>query len=256
MPNGGAFVIRTANVTIGGADRPASVNGAMPAGDYVLLSVSDTGVGMGEDILERAFEPFFTTKDVGKGSGLGLSQVHSFVTSAGGHINVESAPGKGTSFHIYLPRSAQEERPGKEREEAAGIARGGCESILVVEDDPGVLDVALKTIRGFGYEVTTALNGRDALEILRGGRRVDLLFSDVVMPKGMNGYQLAEAARAIDPEVKVLLTSGYSAGHRPGHDPGLPMLHKPYTRAQLAANIRAALDEHPAPSRQRVAARG
>jgi signal transduction histidine kinase len=247
MPDGGAFAIRTANVTIGG-DRRLEIEGEIPAGDYVLLSVSDTGVGMDEDVLERAFEPFFTTKDVGKGSGLGLSQVHSFVTSAGGHIKVESAPGKGTSFHIYLPRSAQEERPRKQSEET-GVAGGGCETILVVEDDPAVLEVALRTIRGFGYEVITALNGRDALEILRGGQRVDLVFSDVVMPEGMNGYQLAAAARALDPGIRILLTSGYSAGHRPGHDPSLPMLHKPYTRVQLAARIRAALDERPEASR-------
>jgi signal transduction histidine kinase len=241
MPDGGQFVIGTANVTIGGADRPTDI----PAGDYVLLTASDTGIGMDQDVVERAFEPFFTTKDVGKGSGLGLSQVHSFVTSAGGHIKVETAPGNGTTFRIYLPRSAQEERLGKDGEEADRIARGGCETILVVEDDPGVLDVALTTISGFGYDVTTALNGRDALKILRSGRRIDLVFSDVVMPEGINGYQLAEAARAIDPHIRILLTSGYSAGHRPGHDSSLPLLHKPYTRAQLAAHIRAALDDHP-----------
>ena len=242
MPEGGTFVIRTANVTLG-ADRRGDGEGDIAAGDYVLLSVSDTGVGMDEDVLERAFEPFFTTKDVGKGSGLGLSQVHSFVTAAGGYIKTESAPGKGTSFRIYLPRSAQEERPGKPSEADAGVV-GGCETILVVEDDPAVLDIALRTIRGFGYDVMTSLNGRDALEILR-GRRVDLVFSDVVMPEGMNGYQLAAAARAIDPGVKILLTSGYSAGTRPGHDPSLPMLHKPYTRVQLAARLRAVLDARP-----------
>ena len=111
---------------------------------------------------------------------------------------MESAPGKGTIFHLYLPRSAQEERAGRESEEPDRAVRGGSETILVVEDDPGVLEVALKTIRGLGYDVVTALNGRDALEILRGGRSVDLVFSDVVMPEGMNGYQLAAAARAID----------------------------------------------------------
>ena len=117
MPDGGAFAVRTANVTVGGSDRTGTdlrldVPVDIPAGDYVLLTASDTGIGMDQDVLEHAFEPFFTTKDVGKGSGLGLSQVHSFVTSASGHIKVESAPGKGTSFHLYLPRSAQEERPG------------------------------------------------------------------------------------------------------------------------------------------------
>ena len=245
MPDGGEFVIRTAEVTVGGADRPREFPADIPAGDYVRLSVSDTGIGMDQEVLDHAFEPFFTTKDVGKGSGLGLSQVHSFVTSAQGHIRVESAPGKGTIFHLYLPRSAQEERPGRESEEPDRAVRGGSETILVVEDDPGVLEVALKTIRGLGYDVATALNGRDALEILRGGRSVDLVFSDVVMPEGMNGYQLAAAARAIDPRIKILLTSGYSAGHRPGHDPSLPLLHKPYTRAQLAAQIRATLDQRP-----------
>jgi signal transduction histidine kinase len=261
MPDGGVFAIRTANVTIG-ADRSSDVHGDIDrdiaAGDYVLLTVSDTGIGMDEDVLERAFEPFFTTKDVGKGSGLGLSQVHSFVGSAGGGIKVESAPGKGTSFHIYLPRSAQEERKRPESEEAVSVAGGGCETILVVEDDPAVLEVALRTIRGLGYDVITALNGPEALDILR-ARPVDLVFSDVVMPEGMNGYQLAVAARAIDPGVKILLTSGYSAGHRPGHDPSLPMLHKPYTRVQLAARIRAVLDERredlrPKPVRQHAAA--
>ena len=148
---GRRFAIRTANVTVGGSDRRriAGFPGDVAAGDYVLLTVSDTGIGMDEDVLERAFEPFFTTKDVGKGSGLGLSQVHSFVTSAGGHIKVESAPGKGTSFHLYLPRSAQEERTAaRSSEEAVSIAGGGCETILVVEDDPAVLEVALRTIRG------------------------------------------------------------------------------------------------------------
>ncbi|MGD9616775.1 MAG: hypothetical protein AB7H90_16465 [Alphaproteobacteria bacterium] len=109
-------------------------------------------------------------------------------------------------------------------------------------------------IRGFGYDVTTALNGRDALDILRSGRRVGLVFGNVVVPEGINGYQLAAAARAIDPDLKVLLTSSYSAGHRPGHNPSLPMLHKPYTRAQLAAHIRAALDERPEMARQHAAA--
>jgi signal transduction histidine kinase len=245
MPDGGKFVIRTAEVTVGGVDRPRDVQADIPAGDYVRLSISDTGIGMDQEVLDRAFEPFFTTKDVGKGSGLGLSQVHSFVTSAEGHIRVESAPGKGTTFHLYLPRSVQEERSGRESQEPDRAVHGGSETVLVVEDDPGVLEVALKTIRGLGYDVVSALNGRKALESLRGGRSVDLVFSDVVMPEGMNGYQLAAAARAIDPRVRILLTSGYSAGHRPGHDPSLPLLHKPYTRAQLATHIRAALDERP-----------
>jgi len=200
---------------------------------------------MDQEVLDRAFEPFFTTKDIGKGSGLGLSQVHSFVTAAEGHIRVESAPGKGTTCHLYLPPSTQEERAGRESEKPERAVRGRCETILFVKDDSGVLEVALKTIRGFGYDVVTAPHGRDAIEILRSGRSVDLVFSDVVMPEGMNGYQLAAAARAIDPRVKILLTLGYSAGHRPSHDPSLPLLHKPYTRTQLAAHIRAALDERP-----------
>src|SRR6185369_12428049 len=139
---------------------PRDVQADIPAGDYVLLSASDTGIGMDQEVLDRAFEPFFTTKDIGKGSGLGLSQVHSFVTAAEGHIRVESAPGKGTTCHLYLPPSTQEEGAGRESEEPERAVRGGCETILVVKDDSGVLEVALKTIRGFGYDVVTAPNGR------------------------------------------------------------------------------------------------
>ena len=239
MPGGGHFAIRTQNVRIGKGDPSADI----PPGEYVLLNVSDTGAGMDPEVLEHAFEPFFTTKEVGKGSGLGLSQVHSFVAVAGGHLKVDSTPGLGTRFSLYFPRSREEERRGPYAAADETIDPGEGQTILVVEDDPDVLDIALKTIGMLGYDVTTAPNGPQALAVLRSGRRIDLLFTDVVMPDGINGYELAAAARAINPEIKVLLTSGYSAGQRPKHDPMLPILNKPYTRNQLAASLRAALDQ-------------
>ncbi|HTV90765.1 MAG TPA: response regulator [Stellaceae bacterium] len=238
MPDGGEFTISTANVRTEPNDPEA-----VAPGEYILIGVADTGTGMDKEVLARAFDPFFTTKQVGKGTGLGLSQVHSFVTSAGGYLKVTSAPNRGTKFDIYLPRGQEQEPTRAVASRDLPAILGGYETVLVVEDDPDVLDVVLKLLRMLGYEVITASSGPEALEVLRSGRTIDLLFTDVVMPAGLSGYELAEAAHKIDKHLKVLLTSGYSAEYRPSHNIRWPMLYKPYTSAELGAQLRAALDD-------------
>jgi CheY-like chemotaxis protein/two-component sensor histidine kinase len=217
----------------------------IPPGDYVVVAVRDNGCGIPVDVLPRVFDPFFTTKDVGKGSGLGLSQVYGFVRQSGGNVRIESQPGLGTTVRIYLPRTekptATPEHQGT-RPEAPEPMNG--ETLLVVEDDPEVLEIVLAMLRGLGYSVLIARDGPGALDVLRGPERVDLLFSDVVMPRGMNGAELARRARALRPELPVLLTSGYTA-HALSEEHGIvdefPLLPKPYRVAELGRALRGAL---------------
>jgi CheY-like chemotaxis protein len=196
---------------------------------------------MDAGVASRIFEPFFTTKEIGKGSGLGLSQVYGFVRQSGGEISVESSPGRGTRFEIRLPLSRQ---PLSERgaDEAADEAARGSERVLVVEDDPAVLAMAVETLEALGYQVTTANNAAAALKKLKGRRVFDLLFSDVVMPGGVNGVELAHLARGERPNLKVLLTSGYVGDEAASWANEFPMIDKPYLGPALAAKIRAVLD--------------
>ena len=193
--------------------------------------------------MARAFEPFFTTKEVGKGSGLGLSQVYGFVTQSGGHVAIDSKPGAGTTVTLYLPAVSPA---------AAGLRIGQSDAksapmpgrILVVEDDPEVLDVTVEMLRGFGYEVLTAPDGPSALAVLRRDAEIDVLFTDIVMPRGMNGVELAREARRLRPNVRVLLASGYpaavlAADHGASDDGEFAFLGKPYRRAELADKLRA-----------------
>jgi signal transduction histidine kinase len=207
----------------------------------ILVTVRDTGEGMDAGVASRIFEPFFTTKEIGKGSGLGLSQVYGFVRQSGGEISVESSPGRGTRFEIRLPLSRQ---PLSERGagEAANEAARGSERVLVVEDDPAVLAMAVETLEALGYQVTTANNAAAALKKLKGRRVFDLLFSDVVMPGGVNGVELAHLARNERPNLKVLLTSGYVGDEAASWANEFPMIDKPYLGPALAAKIRAVLD--------------
>ena len=193
----------------------------VPPGDYVVISVSDAGSGMTQDVASHAFEPFFTTKEIGKGSGLGLSQVHGFVSSAAGHVRIDSEPGKGTIVEMYLPKSVERPAQAKPFSLAPIRAANGHERVLVVEDDPDVLDIAVSGLLDLGYDVKTAMDAHDALAILRASSGIDVLFSDVVMPGGMNGVQLAVEAQRICPELKILLTSGYAASAL-SQDHGLP----------------------------------
>ena len=239
MGNGGRLRIAT-----GAADIDAARASLMPGiepGPYVVISVQDNGAGMTADVRQRAFEPFFTTKDTGKGSGLGLSQVYGFVTQSGGHVELQSVPGQGTTVSLYLPAAPAVEGAGadaqksRRRPDSAG-------TVLVVEDDPEVLETAVATLRSLGYEVLTAADGESALAVLRRGQTIDVLFSDVVMPKGMNGVELARRASAIRPQLRIVLASGYpmsalSAEH--GLDSQFAFLSKPYRWSELQDKLRA-----------------
>lgn len=242
MPDGGCITIECANVRRETTPAAPGPNG-LAAGEYVSVVVSDTGSGMTADVLERAFEPFFTTKDVGKGTGLGLSMVYGFVKQSGGHATIESQPGRGTTVRLYFPRAAT--REASVPEPIAAASRGGHEHVLVVEDEALVREHAATVLRELGYRVTTAANGTQALALLGATADVDLLFTDVVMPGSMNGRQLADAARALRPSVRVLYTSGYAEdvlGADGRAERGVPIVVKPYRREELAAKVRSALD--------------
>ena len=237
----GRIVIASRNVVLA-----ARVLPDLPAGDYALVSVSDAGSGMTPEDCARAFEPFFTTKEVGKGSGLGLSQVYGFARGAGGDVRIDSRLGQGTTVEMYLPKST--EQPA--RPEPIGLApiraAKGHETVLVVEDDPDVLNVAVSGLVELGYDVKTATDAREALDLLRSDPSIDVLFSDVVMPGGMNGAQLAMEAQHLRADLKVLLTSGYTAAALT-QEHGLPeqmdVLPKPHRREDLASKLRLIIGE-------------
>jgi PAS domain S-box-containing protein len=237
MPAGGSLVIETANAVV---DAPkAAALGEIAPGEYVVVSVRDTGSGMTEETRAKAIEPFFTTKEVGKGSGLGLSQVYGFVRQSNGQIEIESAPGEGTVVRLYLPRSSSQpgETPG--RGEAAGGP--GRASVLVVEDDPDVLDTIVESVRSLGYRVFSATNALEALTLLQREIPIDILFTDVVMPKGMNGIELARAARDLRPNLHILLSSGYTReglSGREGITKDMVFLPKPFEFSVLADTLR------------------
>jgi PAS domain S-box-containing protein len=242
MQDGGKLTIETGNVHLD--DDYASHNAEVTPGDYVMMAVTDTGTGMPPDVLAHVFEPFFTTKEVGKGTGLGLSMIYGFAKQSGGHAKIYSEVGHGTTVRLYLPRLTNESL----RSDSAAVApprKGGGETILVVEDNPDVRRLVLRQLRDLGYEVIEAANGPHALKILDDGAAIDLLFTDVVMPGGMTGRQLAEAAKTGRPNLKTLFTSGYTEDSilRLGKlDPGVRLLSKPYRKHELATRIREALD--------------
>jgi CheY-like chemotaxis protein len=221
------------------------------AGDYVAIAVTDTGVGMSAYVRERAFEPFFTTKGVGKGSGLGLSQVYGFVKQMGGHVTIDSADGKGTTVTLYVPRAtaaavAEIETASvtaaaaKPNVAATPAAASIGETVLVVEDDDDVRGSVIATLGGLGYQVLTASNGSEAIGILRTDRRIDLLFTDVVMPLGINGVEVAKEARRLRHGIKVLLTSGYTPEilAQQGANGNFPVFTKPYRQQDLEQEVR------------------
>jgi CheY-like chemotaxis protein len=245
LAGSGRITIETANAVLDTAF--ADENPEVTPGAYVMVAVSDTGGGMTPETASRAFEPFFTTKDVGKGSGLGLSQVYGFAKVAGGHVTIDSEVGVGTTVRLYLPPSNDQLAQSQPRDEVAPLrAAKGHETILVVEDDVDVLGIAVEALSDLGYRVLTAMDAREALTVLRSDEPIDLMFSDVFMPGGMNGAQLALEARRIRPLLKVLLTSGYTAAALAGEH-GLPenleMLGKPYRRDDLANKLRLVIGE-------------
>lgn len=242
MPEGGVLTIETANVTLD--DIYAAHHSEVQAGEYVMLAISDTGIGMDERTLAHVFEPFFTTKEVGKGTGLGLSTCYGIVRQAGGHIWVYSEPGKGTTFKVYLPRTL-ETVVGLPKRPARRSAVGGHETILVVEDNDAVREVAVAALQAHGYRVLQAANGEEALQQVKDLEEpVHLLLTDVVMP-GMSGAALAHQLRERYPHLKVLYTSGYTENvivHHGVLEEGIAFLPKPYRPADLAHRVREVLD--------------
>ncbi|MDR6774915.1 response regulator [Azospirillum sp. BE72] len=263
MPGGGTLRIRTENARF---EEMQSAHGmSVPAGDYILLSVSDSGCGMPPDVLERAFEPFFTTKEAGKGTGLGLAMIHGFVKQSGGLIGIDSSPGVGTTFRLYLPRAAVDAVHGSASDEDGAVEAfaGRGETVLVVDDDADVRAVAVQAVGALGYRVLEA-DGAEAALTLLDRQPVDLLFTDIVMPGGLNGRELAREGLRRHPSLRVLFASGYANGTSApepeagaampaddGTDPGAVLgavlsraetLAKPYRDGDLARALRRALD--------------
>ncbi len=239
MPNGGRLTIETANCHLD--DRYSRLHPGVPPGQYVLIAVTDTGTGMSQDIAAKAFDPFFTTKPPGVGTGLGLSQVFGFVSQSGGHAKIYSEAGQGSTLKIYLPRYT-----GKVEDVVAPVAvpeHRGTETILLVEDDPSVLALTASALRELGYSVLETRHGKDAIDILKSGRSLDLMLTDVVMPE-MNGRSLAEQASELRPDMKVLFMTGFTKNaivHNGVLDPGVHLLAKPFTIEELSAKVREAL---------------
>jgi PAS domain S-box-containing protein len=244
MPNGGKLTIETANASLD--ERYTAAHHDVAAGQYVMVAVSDTGTGMSREVTEKAFEPFFTTKGVRQGTGLGLSQVYGFAKQSGGHIKLYSEPGNGTTAKLYLPRlladialadASSLEPP------APGGSHG--ETILLVEDDPDVRASTAEMLRELGYGVLAAPDGPTALPLLKADPNIQLLLTDVGLPGGMNGRQLADAARQLRPEMRVLFSTGYAGNaivHHGRLDPGVELITKPFTYASLAAKVRQVLE--------------
>lgn len=237
MPQGGKLVIETLNSELD--EVYCEAHDDLVSGDYVMLSVSDSGTGMSEDIQRKVFDPFFTTKDKGKGSGLGLSMVYGFIKQSGGHIKIYSEPNQGTTIKLYLPRIKT--IPAMEEAETKRTAEPGSnQRILVVEDDSLVRKHVTSQLNGLGYRVTEAENADEAMRILKSGEPFDLLFTDVVMPGSMNGPELVAKAQQLFPELKVLFTSGYTENaivHHGRLDKGVELLSKPYKRQDLAEKV-------------------
>ncbi|MGA2191151.1 MAG: ATP-binding protein [Steroidobacteraceae bacterium] len=243
MPDGGRLTIETANADI---DRGYSaLHAEVLPGEYVAISVSDTGTGMSEDAISRAFEPFFTTKPVGEGTGLGLSQVYGFVKQSGGNVKIYSELGQGTCVKIYLPRLADTTREAAPATESSTPLATAEETILVVEDDDDVRAYSVEILRDLGYRVIEAHDGPSALSLLERQFRVDLLFTDVILPGGMTGAQVAAQARGIKQDLKVLFTTGYARNaivHHGRLDQGVQLITKPFCMADLATRVREVLD--------------
>ena len=250
MPDGGKLTLETTNVHLD--DKYSATQIEVIPGQYVMLAITDTGTGMPEEVKARAFDPFFTTKDVGHGTGLGLSQVYGFVKQSRGHVKIYSELGIGTTIKIYLPRVLAE-LPDAETEESSVIARGAStETILVVEDEDGVRSYGCETLLDLGYRVLEASHGKAGLTLLDRHPEVNLLFTDIGLPGGMNGRQLAEEARKRRPDLRVLFTTAYARNaivHDGRLDPGVALLPKPYTQSALASKVRDILDARQSPGR-------
>ncbi len=244
MPNGGKLRLETNNKHLDTGYIEA--NSDLKTGDYVELIVNDTGAGMDKHTLEHIFEPFFTTKPAGKGTGLGLAMVYGFFRRYGGYVRVDSEPGKGTTLRLYLPRSKAVESTSIEHDMQAAELSTGNEHILIVDDESNLLELADKYLSDQGYQTYTAESAAQALDILMNNKEIDLLFTDVIMPGEMNGYELAKQATQQYPGLKVLLTSGYASKAVADNGQGKFITHllaKPYRKTELIKRIRSIIDD-------------
>jgi PAS domain S-box-containing protein len=244
MPDGGRITIETANTWI---DRAAAIQRDMPRGQFVALCVTDTGVGMPPDVIERAFDPFFTTKPIGKGTGLGLSMIYGFAKQSGGQVRIYSEMGQGTTVKIYLPRHRGKAAEDEVQEES-GVMPGSeaGETVLVVDDEPSVRMLIGDTLADLGYKGIEAADAAAGLKILQSDAKIDLLITDVGLPGGMNGKQMADVARVSRPKLKVLFITGYAenaAISNGGLEAGTQIMSKPFAMETLATRIRSIIEE-------------
>jgi CheY-like chemotaxis protein len=239
MPGGGRLTIELANKVLD--DHYARAHSEVVAGDYVMVAVSDTGHGMTPDIVARVFEPFFTTKTEGRGTGLGLAMVFGFVKQSGGHVKIYSEPSEGTSVKLYLPRAVGAAASGMQRSGTPADLPHGSATILVVEDEAGVREIAVAILRSLGYRVLEAFDGDEGLLVFGAHTaEIDMLLTDVVLPGKLRGRELAERITSIRPEVRVLFMSGYTENsivHHGRLDDGVKLLGKPFKREQLARKV-------------------
>ena len=243
MPSGGSLTIETSNVSLDD-DYVSALAEPVKSGQYVMIAVSDTGIGMDQITVDRAFEPFFTTKEVGRGTGLGLSQVYGFIRQSSGHIRIYSEPGHGTTVKMYLPRTTKAYDANIRESILFAELPAGNETILVVEDHENLRHYTTTTLAELGYTILEAASGPAALRVLEDAQEIDLLFTDVVLPGGMTGRELADHARVRRPDLRVLFTTGYTKNaivHNGRLDAGVDLLGKPFTRDSLAKKIRDVL---------------
>ncbi len=242
MPEGGTLTLKTRNIVLDKDYTEAQID--VEPGPYVALSVTDTGTGMSAEVIEHVFDPFFTTKGIGAGSGLGLSMVYGFAKQSGGHVAIYSEEDLGTTVTLYLPPALENDQDSTVQTDS-GKPATGSETILVVEDDQRVKRLTVTRLEGLGYTVLAADNGPAALKILRANDQIDLVLSDIVMPGGMTGFEVADQALDINPGLKILLATGYASNGQAGNAQARTrhtILHKPYSLTDLATTLRALLD--------------
>ncbi|MGH7094832.1 MAG: response regulator, partial [Stellaceae bacterium] len=247
MPSGGTLTIETVNVALD--ESYAALHSEVTPGDYVMLAMTDTGCGMPPEVAERAMEPFFTTKETGQGTGLGLSMIYGFTKQSGGHLSIYSELGVGTTMRLYLPRSHEHAAAPSARTDAPAPRSAGGEAILLVDDNTALRRVTMRRLAALGYRVSDAEDGPAALELIDSGQPFDLLLTDIGLPGGMTGYELAERARARQPRLRLLFTTGYGNQREQRH--GSPyvaeaLIRKPYRSDELAAKVRDVLGVEPA----------
>jgi CheY-like chemotaxis protein len=243
MPDGGRLTIETANKWL---DQRTALERELPEGQYMSVCVTDTGIGMAPEVIARAFDPFFTTKPIGEGTGLGLSMVYGFARQSGGQVRIYSELGRGTTVCIYLPRDHQVPVNGPEEsmQPKAGL-RGDGEVVLVIDDEPSIRMVISEVLDAGGYAAIDVGDGPAGLRILQSNARIDLLITDVGLPGGMNGRQVADAARAMRPHLKVLFITGYAENAVISHrhlDAGMFLLTKPFPMETLGRRVREILE--------------